>query len=151
MNNIVLEAARADWESTESVWGDYEHRDVMLSDDKLVSACRTLQATELTATLLKDWRPAVSMDKDDDDTDLEDDDELEGSHELDEESLSEEDVDGADGFAVRSYATASVNRMQSSAVLSGRKKPAVELQDNEDLGFPTIVVNFKKQKKTHKS
>ncbi|KAF1778805.1 hypothetical protein GQ600_6197 [Phytophthora cactorum] len=130
VNNIALEAAKADWKSADSVWSDYEHRDVMLSDDKLVSACRTLQAKELTATLFKDWRPALSIDNDDDETDLEDDEELD---ELDEESLSEEEDDGADSFVVK------------------KKQLAVELQDNEDLGFPTIVVNFKKQKKTHKS
>ncbi|ETL83323.1 hypothetical protein L917_16719 [Phytophthora nicotianae] len=141
VNNIALETAKIDWESAESIWSDYEHRDVMLSDDKLVSACRTLQAKELTAALLKDWRPALSMDNDDDETDLEDDEELE---ELDEDSLSEEEGDGADGFVVKSYAL-------NGKVVTGRKKSAVGLQDNEDLGFPTIVVNFKKQKKTHKS
>ncbi|KAG3109677.1 hypothetical protein PI124_g10934 [Phytophthora idaei] len=147
VNNIALEAAKADWKSADSVWSDYEHRDVMLSDDKLVSACRTLQAKELTATLFKDWRPALSIDNDDDETDLEDDEELD---ELDEESLSEEEDDGADGFVVKSYATATSNRKPVPG-LTGRKQLAVELQDNEDLGFPTIVVNFKKQKKTHKS
>ncbi|KAG6972184.1 hypothetical protein JG688_00004091 [Phytophthora aleatoria] len=147
VNNIALEAAKADWESADSVWSDYEHRDVMLSDDKLVSACRTLQAKELTATLFKDWRPALSIDNDDDETDLEDDEELD---ELDKESLSEEEDDGADGFVVKSYATATSNRKPVPG-LTGRKQLAVELQDNEDLGFPTIVVNFKKQKKTHKS
>ncbi|KAG6965540.1 hypothetical protein JG687_00005394 [Phytophthora cactorum] len=147
VNNIALEAAKADWKSADSVWSDYEHRDVMLSDDKLVSACRTLQAKELTATLFKDWRPALSIDNDDDETDLEDDEELD---ELDEESLSEEEDDGADSFVVKSYATATSNRKPVPG-LTGRKQLAVELQDNEDLGFPTIVVNFKKQKKTHKS
>ncbi|KAG7388302.1 hypothetical protein PHYPSEUDO_012828 [Phytophthora pseudosyringae] len=147
VNNIALETARGNWASAQSVWSDYEHRDVMLSDDKLVSACRTLQAKEFTATLLKDWRPAVSIDNDDDETDLEDDEEQD---EFDDESLSEDEADRAGGFVVKSYAAASANRAQSSSV-TGRKKAAVELQDNEDLGFPTIVVNFKKQKKTHKS
>jgi hypothetical protein len=147
VNNIVLEAAKAEWRATESVWGDSEHRDVMLSDEKLVAACRSLQAGELTATPLKDWRPALSSDRDDDETDS-DEDELEGSQELDEESLFDEDEE-TEGFAVKSFATTSASRARSS--VSGRKKPAMELQDNEDLGFPTIVVNFKKQKKIHKS
>ncbi|CAI5717776.1 unnamed protein product [Peronospora destructor] len=143
VNNIVLEAARAEWESTTNIWGEYEHRDVMLSADKLVSACRTLQATELTSSLLKDWRPCVSVDTGDDETDLDDDEDLADNQDVDEESLSE---DEDDEFVVRSYET--TNR---TPLLSGRKKPAVELQDNEDLGFPTIFVDFKKQKKTHKS
>ncbi|KAL3662480.1 hypothetical protein V7S43_012335 [Phytophthora oleae] len=147
VNNIDLEAARADWGSAESVWKDFEHRGVMLSDDKLVSACRTLQAKELTATLLKDWRPALLFDNDDTETDLDEEEE----EELEEESLSEEEDDGADGFVVKSYGAASTIRKQASATLTGRKKPAVELQDNEDLGFPTIVVNFKKQKKSHRT
>ncbi|CAI5709659.1 unnamed protein product [Peronospora farinosa] len=141
VNNIVLEAARVEWESTINIWGDYEHRDVMLSADKLVSACRTLQATELTSTLLKDWRPCVLIDTEDDETDFDDDEDLADSQDVDEESLSE---DEDDGFVVRSYET--TNR---TPLLSGRKKPAVELQDNGDLGFPTIFVDFKKQKKRH--
>lgn len=138
--------------NSKSEWSEYERRDVMLSDDKLVSACRTLQPTEFTATILKDWRPAVSVDRDDDETDTENDDDHEGSQELDEESLSEEEDEDVDGFVVKSYAAASTNGVPSAAapVLGGRKKPDVELHDNEDLGFPTIVVNFKKQKK-HKS
>ncbi|KAG6582784.1 uncharacterized protein IUM83_17261 [Phytophthora cinnamomi] len=146
VNNIDLQAARAEWDATESAWCDCERRDVMLSDDKLVSACRTLQENEFTATLLKDWRPAVSIDRDDDDTDIENDGDQEGSQELDEEPLSEEEDEDADGFIVKSYAT---NGVPSAAVsvLSGRKKPALELRNNGDLGFPTIVVNFKKQKK----
>ncbi|KAK1930534.1 hypothetical protein P3T76_013856 [Phytophthora citrophthora] len=145
--NIDLEATRADWRSTESVWKDFERRGVMLSDDKLVSACRTLQVKELTAALLKDWRPALSFGNDDSDTDLDEEDE----ENLEEEYLSEEEDDSSDGFVVKSYATASTIRKQTSVTLSGRKKPAIELQDNEDLGFPTIVVNFKKQKKSHKT
>eukprot|EP00644_Phytophthora_capsici_P001092 jgi/Phyca11/571795/estExt2_Genewise1.C_PHYCAscaffold_430340 len=117
--NIDLETARTDWEAAESVWKDVEYRDVMLSDDKLVAACRTLQVKELTATLLKDWRPALSFGNDDSDTDLD---------EEEEENLEEEE-----------------------SLLTGRKKPAVELQDNEEFGFPTIVVNFKKHKKAHKT
>ncbi|EEY59543.1 uncharacterized protein PITG_12112 [Phytophthora infestans T30-4] len=122
VNNIALDAARTTWGAAESVWSDHEHQDVMLSDDKLVSACRTLHGEELTAALLRDWRPALSMDNDDDETDLQEDKEI---AELDEESLL-------------------------VSTRTGRKKPTVELQDNEDLGFPTIVVNFKKQKKTHR-
>ncbi|KAE9125063.1 hypothetical protein PF005_g6163 [Phytophthora fragariae] len=148
VNNVVLQAARAEWETAESVWSEYERRDVMLSDDKLVSACRTLQSSELTATILRDWRPAVSIDRDDDETDSESDDDHEGSQEFDEESLSEEE-DEDDGFVVRSYAAASASGT-AVPVLGGRKTPAVALQHNEDLGFPTIVVNFKKHKK-HKS
>ena len=142
MNNIVLEAARAEWESTTNIWSNYEH-DVMLSADKLVSACRTLQATELTSSLLRDWRTCVSVDTEDDETDFDDDEELADNQDVDEESLFE---DEDDGFAVRSYET--TNR---TPLFSGRKKTAVELQDNDDLGFPTIFVDFKKQKKTHKS
>ncbi|KAE9356567.1 hypothetical protein PR003_g2254 [Phytophthora rubi] len=148
VNNVVLQAARAEWETAESVWSEYERQDVMLSDDKLVSACRTLQSSELTATILRDWRPAVSIDRDDDETDSENDDDHEGSQEFDEESLSEEE-DEDDGFVVRSYAAASASGT-AVPVLGGRKTPAVALQHNEDLGFPTIVVNFKKHKR-HKS
>ncbi|KAI9999321.1 hypothetical protein PInf_004146 [Phytophthora infestans] len=97
VNNIALDAARTTWGAAESVWSDHEHQDVMLSDDKLVSACRTLHGEELTAALLRDWRPALSMDNDDDETDLQEDKEI---AELDEESLSEEEDDGSDGFAV---------------------------------------------------
>ncbi|KAL4110911.1 hypothetical protein PRIC1_002595 [Phytophthora ramorum] len=152
VNNIALETAKVEWEAAESIWGDYEPRDVMLSDDKLVSACRTLQAEDLTVALLRDWRPALSIDDDGDDTDLENEDEQGGSQELDEESLSDDEDNHDNGFIVKSYGTTS-SRMNSSAtsVLTGRKKPAVELQDNEALGFPTIVVNFKKHKKNYKS
>ncbi|CAH0476748.1 unnamed protein product [Peronospora belbahrii] len=143
VNNIVLESARAEWESTDNIWSDYEHCDVMLSDDKLVSACRTLQETEITATLLRDWRPSVSVDTDGDETDLDDEEVLADTKEVDEELLSEDDDDE---FVVRSYGT-----MNRTTLSSGCKKAAVELQDNEDLGFPAIVVNFKKHKKTHKS
>ncbi|KAI9922562.1 hypothetical protein PsorP6_000095 [Peronosclerospora sorghi] len=142
VNNIDLESARGEWLSAESVWNDYEYRDVMLSDDKLVSACRSLQPTELTASMLKDWRPAVSAAIDNDETDF-DDEEFAGDEEVDEESLSEDD-----GFAVKSYATTSAGHASSA---SSQKHPMVELQDNEDLGFPTIVFNFKKQKRTLKS
>ncbi|KAH7491933.1 uncharacterized protein KRP23_849 [Phytophthora ramorum] len=152
VNNIALETAKVEWEAAESIWGDYEPRDVMLSDDKLVSACRTLQAEDLTVALLRDWRPALSIDDDGDDTDLENEDEQGGSQELDEESLSDDEDNHDNGFIVKSYGTTS-SRMNSSAtsVLTGRKKPAVELQDNEALGFPTIVVNFKKHKKNYNS
>lgn len=145
VNNIDLEAARAQWESAKNVSGNSEHRDAMLSDEKLVCACRSLQAEEFKATLLRDWRPAVSAESDDDEADEDDDEELAGSQEVDDESLSE---DEDDGFVVRSdVTTTSTNR---TALSSEHKKLAAGLQDNGDLGFPTIVVNFKKQKKTHK-
>ena len=144
MNNINLEAARAQWEAVEDVWGNIKHRDVMLSGDKLVRACRTLQTKELTSALLKDWRPAVPADTYDDETDDDDEGELASTQEVDEESVSEEEDDG---FVVRSDMTTSTN---PRALLGDHKNLAVGLQDNGDLGFPTIVVNFKKQKKTHK-
>uniref|UniRef100_M4BV19 Uncharacterized protein n=1 Tax=Hyaloperonospora arabidopsidis (strain Emoy2) TaxID=559515 RepID=M4BV19_HYAAE len=144
VNNINLEAARAQWEAVEDVWGNIKHRDVMLSGDKLVRACRTLQTKELTSALLKDWRPAVPADTYDDETDDDDEGELAGTQEVDEESVSEEEDDG---FVVRSDMTTSTN---PRALLGDHKNLAVGLQDNGDLGFPTIVVNFKKQKKTHK-
>lgn len=136
VNTIALDEARNDW-NTIDIWSGFEHRNIMLSDDKLVSACRTLQAKELTATVLKDWRPAIDNDADDSDYDEDD-----GSEDLDEDTLSEEedDDDGDGGFAVQSFARDSTG---------SRKKPAEELQDNEELGFPTIVVNFKRQKKSH--
>ncbi|RLN91717.1 hypothetical protein BBJ28_00005829 [Nothophytophthora sp. Chile5] len=154
VNNIQLEVAKAEWERTDSVWGDYDQRDAMLSDDELVAACRTLQVEELTAALLKAWRPEVSSDKDNGESDYEDEDEdeLDGSQELDEDSASEDEDDGVDGFAVQSSQaprTANGSGVGSVAVLDGRRQPTVELQENEDLGFSTIVVNFKKQKKAH--
>ncbi|RLN98818.1 hypothetical protein BBJ28_00001420 [Nothophytophthora sp. Chile5] len=152
VNNIQLEAAKAEWERTDSAFGDYDQRDAMLSDDELVAACRTLQVEELTAALLKDWRPEVSSDRDEDESDYEDEDELDGSQELDEDSASEDEDDGVDGFTVQSSQAlrpANGSGIGSVAVLDGRKQPTVELQENEDLGFSTIVVNFKKQKKAH--
>ncbi|GMF31832.1 unnamed protein product [Phytophthora fragariaefolia] len=143
--SIVLQAARAEWERSESILSSYERRDVMLSDDRLVSACRTLQPNELRSMTLKDWRLAVSVGRDDDETDIEYDDD----QEVDEELLSEDEDDDADGFVVKSCATTPENGASGIAgsVLTGRKKQAVELQDNEDMGFPTIMVNFKKQKR----
>ncbi|KAG2519633.1 hypothetical protein BBI17_007901 [Phytophthora kernoviae] len=149
VNNIVLTDARDEWEAAENIWNRLEHRGVMLSDDQLVSACRTLQVKELTATLLKDWHPII--DKGDSESDYYDDEDEADIQELEEDLLSEDEDDGIDGFVVKSHATGSANHEQDPAVsrLSGRKKTAVELQDNEDLGFPTIVVNFKKHKKAH--
>lgn len=137
VNNIALELAKANWECAESIRSDFEHRDVMLSDDNLVSACQTLQAKELTTAVLKDWRIAWSIENDDVETDFEDDEEID---EHDEESLSEEENNG---FLVKSYAS---KQSEAESTLSG-KNSGGKLHNNEDLGFPTIVVNFKKQKK----
>ncbi|KAG7399443.1 hypothetical protein PHYBOEH_008815 [Phytophthora boehmeriae] len=149
VNNIELTNARDEWKSGERFWNGLDYRGVMLTDDQLVSACRTLQVEELTPTLLKDWRPVV--DKGDSESDYDDEEGKADIQELEEDLLSEDDDDGIDGFAVKSYATDSVNCELNPAMSmpGGRKKPAVELLDNEDVGFPTIVVNFKKHKKAH--
>ncbi|KAL7686461.1 hypothetical protein Plhal304r1_c026g0086581 [Plasmopara halstedii] len=137
VNNIVLETAKNEWKDAESVRRNFEYRNVMLSDDKLISACRTLQTNELTTTLLKDWRIALSNDNDNDETDLEEDEE---SIYYEEDSLSEEE-DGT--FAVKSGTLKQNDALFNTSVMS---RSVAELHDNEELGFPAIVVNFKNRK-----
>ncbi|TDH73388.1 hypothetical protein CCR75_006669 [Bremia lactucae] len=142
VNNINLKVAKADWKCAASVWSEYKHHEVMLSDVKLVAACRSLQEEELTTTLLKDWRTALPFDTDDIASDLDDDEEVD---ELNEESLSE---DEDDGFAVKSYASSIREKSAAGLELNESEQRVIKLHDNEDLGFPTIVVNYKKQKTT---